>query len=169
MVSHDKMKEVHIHIPYLYYTLGKELDEAQQTLLRIAQEASKYANAPYSGFYVGAAILLQDGTIIQGCNQENSSYPCGICAERAVLATYGNLYSKIKIIKMAISSQSEIEHKKSPAAPCGFCRQVMTEFELQNGENIQLILGHLEKVTYVFSSIGSLLPLAFNKEYLLKL
>ncbi len=162
------MIEKNVNLSYLYYHKGNELSEVQRNLLIMAQEAAHNAYAPYSKFFVGAAILLNDGSVIKGCNQENASYPNGICAERAVLATYGNLDRKTGILKMAITNLSD--HKIfSPATPCGFCRQVMAELEIQNTMPIELIIGQLESPTFVFTSFQSLLPLAFTKDLLPKL
>jgi cytidine deaminase len=159
------MRKERLQLEYVHYSLGSELNEVQKQLLLEAQEASSSAYAPYSGFNVGASLLLEDGRILKGCNQENASYPSGICAERSVIASFGNMSPKIKVLKMAISSNSKTSDIL-PATPCGFCRQVMAEFELQNKQEIELIIGNLNGVTLFFNSLTILLPLAFSKDHM---
>lgn len=153
---------------YAFVSKGSLLDSHQKELLDAALQATENAYAPYSQFYVGAAILLENGIIISGKNQENASYPCGICAERALLYHYGNLQPKHKIIKMAITVANKNINNKFPIAPCGLCRQVMSEFEQNNGTPIELILGHPDHECIIIPELNKLLPFVFNSEYLSK-
>ncbi len=145
-----------------------ELSSEQLNLLENASNACHKAYAPYSKFYVGAALLLEDGKILTGVNQENASYPCGICAERAVLHEYGNQYSHIKISKIAITVSNRIHTTEYPIAPCGLCRQVLCEFELKNNAPIELILGQMNQACYVIERASFLLPFTFTMDFLVK-
>ncbi len=153
---------------YTFVPESNLLNPQQKSLLDAALSAAYQAYAPYSLFYVGAALLLENGQILKGANQENASYPCGICAERALLYHYGNLQPKIKILKMAISVSNNQLYKESPVAPCGLCRQVISEFEQNNGSPIELILGHPKHACIVIAKCNNLLPFVFNSEYLSK-
>ncbi len=98
--------------------------QQRQKLLRAARAAMKHAYAPYSGFRVGAAILLKDGRIFSGCNVENASYGLTICAERnAIFCAVASSSGKPEIIAAAV-----VNHKGVPCSPCGACRQVLAEF-----------------------------------------
>lgn len=157
-----------IEFNYAFVSKGSLLDTPQKELLNAALQATSNAYAPYSQFYVGSAILLENNQIISGLNQENASYPCGICAERAVLYHYGNLQLKLKITKMAVTVANKNLKNLYPIAPCGLCRQVMCEFEQNNGSPIELILGHPEHESIIIPEINKLLPFVFNSDYLFK-
>jgi len=155
----------------LHYTYASEsslLNSQQKKLLDTALSASLHAYAPYSQFYVGAALLLENGQIVSGANQENASYPCGICAERALLYHYGNLHPRLRILKMAITVSNKLANHQTPIAPCGLCRQVISEFEQNNGAPIELILGHPNHACIIIPECNKLLPFVFNSEYLSK-
>lgn len=154
------MSKQNIIITYHQFKTSHELNADQLNLLAEAERACTWAYSKYSGFSVGAALLLENGQLITGCNQENASYPCGICAERAALFQYGNLPSKSKIIKMAVAIKTE--RKLTTPTPCGLCRQVMVEFEHNNNNDIQLILGHHSSPILVFASLKSLMPFPFD-------
>ncbi len=160
------MIEKNISIQYRVHHNDHQLDKLQIQLIESAMQAASLAYAPYSKFQVGAAILLENHNIMTGCNQENASYPCGVCAERAVLYSYGNLATKPAILKMAISLFSNTHPELDSPAPCGLCRQVMAEFEIQNGNNIELLLGNLKDSVNVFSSLRALLPFHFHSGFL---
>jgi len=153
------MKPEQITIHYLKYEKIENLNSRQIQVLNAAQEIANYAYAPFSLFKVGAALLLEDQSIITGCNQENASFPCGICAERVALYTYGSSKSKVPIKKIAISAKAL---NTEPVAPCGLCRQVLSEFEEINNAPIEIILGHSDSTIYVFPSANSLLPFHFQ-------
>lgn len=160
------MNKKNILLEYSEYTALQELNESDVQLIHKAIEIAKKSYSPYSKFPVGAAVLLDNGEVFAGNNQENIAYPSGTCAERTVLnyvhANFPN--HKIKVIAItALASSSSI-----PVTPCGFCRQVLVEMEQNQGEQIKVILHKIGGSTYVFESALSLLPLAFEEVYLKK-
>ncbi len=144
-----------------------ELSEADLQLLLKAREAAALAYAPYSGFLVGAAALLVNGEIVTGSNQENASYPSGICAERSLLATAAQLFPEIAIHIMAITYINTKGKSEFPASPCGFCRQVLAEFEKRVHHPIRLIICGSAGLVYIIPISSSLLPLGFSSENLI--
>ena len=142
-----------------------ELDEKDAELLKEARDVTQQAYAPYSNFHVGAAARLSNGEMLTGTNQENASYPVGICAERVLLSTISSLYPDMPIDSMAVSYNSESVKSDHPISPCGMCRQFLQEFEQRVG-TIRLILGGMEGKVYIISSVSQLLPLAFTSEEL---
>ncbi len=160
------MNKKNILLEYTEYTSLNDLDETDVNLISKAIEIAKKSYSPYSKFPVGAAVLLDNGEVFAGNNQENIAYPSGTCAERTVLnyvhANFPN--HKIQVIAItALASSSSI-----PVTPCGFCRQVLVEMEQNQGEQIKVILHKIDGATYVFESALSLLPLAFEDVYLKK-
>ncbi len=144
----------------------KKLDEADKELLRAARKALKNAYAPYSNFQVGAALRLKSGIIVPGSNQENASYPLCLCAERAALAAAANLYPKDIPVSMAITVKSKEKKIKSPATPCGACRQVIAESEFRYKHPIRIILQGESGPIFLVPSIKDLLPLSFDGTFL---
>lgn len=139
-----------------------ELSEADQALMSKAVAARKNAYAPYSSFQVGAAVVLENGKVVIGSNQENASYPSGLCAERVAIFQAGALYPGVSIKAVAISATSKNHVVDSPAAPCGNCRQAMLEYETKQKKPIQLFLmGETGKVLQCHS-IADILPLGFD-------
>lgn len=138
-----------------------ELLAEDALLAKEAQEATLLSYAPYSNFHVGAAILLENGKIVLGANQENSSYPCGICAERSALATAQNLYPGVPVVALALTATDKSgEVVSEPVTPCGMCRQVIAETQHRYHSDIRiLMLSKTEAI--VASSIDELLPCAF--------
>jgi len=129
-------------------------------LRNAAVHAAKRAYAPYSHFNVGAAVLLKDGTIIEGSNQENMAYPSGLCAERVALFSAGASFPDIPVAAIAIVAVKD-GNMQSAIAPCGGCRQVMLETEQRYGQPIRILLcGQHE--TVLVASAKNLLPLAFE-------
>ena len=145
-----------------------ELSADEQLLLAQATEAMQRAYAPYSGFRVGAAIVLENGVIVQGNNQENMAYPSGLCAERVAFFHAGAMYPGERIHKLAITAGSDQFPSERPIAPCGACRQSMLEYELNQGQPITLLMRGLKGRIYRVKGIQSLLPLYFNEEGLKK-
>lgn len=135
-----------------------ELNETDALLIAEANKALEAAYAPYSAFRVGCALLLEDGTIVRGNNQENAAYPSGLCAERVAFFYAGANYPGIKILAAAITTAN---HLNEPVAPCGACRQVMAEYETKQNSSIRIILAHAGKHIYLINSIAELLPLQF--------
>ena len=145
-----------------------ELGQIEAALLRTARKLTVNAYAPYSQFLVGAVARLQNGEIITGTNQENASFPVGLCAERTLMAAAATLYPDIPIEVMAISYQSINGNSNHPISPCGMCRQAMQEFEERTGTPMKLILGGQEGKIIVLESSTMLLPLAFSAKELKK-
>lgn len=160
------MNQKEILFAYEEYFSEEELNEADAFLLSKAKEATGYAYAPYSGFNVGAAARLANGEIVTGTNQENASYPAGLCAERVLLSSISSLHPKMPVESIAISYNSEIIKSDHPVAPCGICRQTLHEFETRMNQPIRLILGGMTGKVLVIANTTSLLPFAFGKEEL---
>lgn len=160
------MKEKKFEFDYIVYESIKDMPAEQQALLVKAQEATGDAYAPYSEFCVGAAARLANGEILTGSNQENASYPAGICAERVLLSAAAAVFPKIPVMAIAITYKSTHLKSDHPIAPCGICRQTLQEAESRLQHGIQLILAGLEGEVYVIENASALLPLAFTKEEL---
>ncbi len=160
------MKENKYEFNYKVYDSIAELPEEQQWLLNEAREVTSNAYAPYSNFQVGAVARMANGEIVAGSNQENASFPVGLCAERVLLASISSLFPRIPIETIAISYKSEHQRSDHPISPCGICRQSLQEFESRVSHPVQLILGGMEGPVYVIDSASRLLPLAFTSEEL---
>jgi cytidine deaminase len=158
------MKENKIEITYKVYDDISELNNEDAWLLNEAREVTKQAYAPYSNFYVGAAAKLINGEIVVGTNQENASYPVGLCAERTLLASASALYPGVAVETMAVSYHSDNGHSNQPIAPCGMCRQYLQEYELRVKMPIRLILAGLEGKIFLFEKASQLLPLGFTSD-----
>ncbi len=147
------------------YNSLAELEEEQQELIKKAKEAAINAYAPYSQFEVGAAVLLENGEIIQGNNQENAAYPSGLCAERVAIFYANSKYPNVAIKSIAVTANTKDGFIKDPIPPCGSCLQVMLETEKRLNKDIQVILFGENKIT-VAENINQFLPINFNKEML---
>ncbi|MCF8295467.1 MAG: cytidine deaminase [Bacteroidales bacterium] len=158
------MQQKTIQIAYLTYP-HQEVSESLQQVVQSAIEASDYAYAPYSNFRVGAAVLLENGLIIKGNNQENAAYPSGLCAERVALFYANANYPDVPVKAIAITAFNTHGMISTPVAPCGSCRQVLLESETRYQQAIKIIL--IAKDTIVeFQSAADLLPNNFNASYL---
>jgi cytidine deaminase len=146
-----------------------DLSSADYDLMRKAEEAAGNAYAPYSAFFVGAALLLENGKIVIGNNQENVAYPSGLCAERVAIFAAGAQYPNERINTIAVTARSTQFKVDYPVSPCGACRQSMAEYENKQKENIRLILKGETGNIYIVESVQSLLPLLFNEEGLKKI
>lgn len=160
------MKENKFEFNYKVYESIEELTEDERWLLNEAREVTAQAYAPYSNFQVGAVAKMVNGEIITGSNQENASFPVGLCAERVLLASISSLFPKIPIETIAISYKSEHQKSDHPISPCGICRQSLQEFESRVNHPIKLVLGGMTGPVYVIDSASRLLPLAFTSEEL---
>lgn len=144
----------------------EELSVLDQRLMRAAIKARKNAYAPYSNFQVGAAVLLDNEEVVLGNNQENASYPSGLCAERVAIFHAGANFPGVAIRAIAISATSKNYVVTTPAAPCGNCRQSISEYEMKQKKPIQiLMMGEKGKVLKC-NSMADILPLAFDSSYL---
>lgn len=146
------------------YGSSSELPEADAALLDDARTVAKVAYAPYSKFFVGAAAQLVNGIVVKGTNQENASYPVGICAERALLSAAATQYPNVAIDTMAISYHNMNGESSKPISPCGVCRQTLVEFEDRTGKAMRLILGGISGEVYVIKTAKELLPLGFTSD-----
>ncbi|MFI1771819.1 cytidine deaminase [Thalassobellus citreus] len=160
------MKEVKIEsILYVFENL-EELSEDVSMLMQKAVEAREKAYAPYSKFYVGAALLLDNGEIVTGNNQENASYPSGLCAERTAIYYAGSQYPEAIVLRMAISAASKRQTTTAPIPPCGACRQAIAEYEVKQEAPIEIyFMGEKGKIVKS-RSLANLLPLVFDKSVL---
>lgn len=156
------MQEQKFQFEYEVYDSVKELQQQDAELLVKAREVTRQAYAPYSNFFVGAAARLNNGNIVTGTNQENASFPVGICAERVLLANAATLFPDTGIDTMAISYSSNQLKSDHPISPCGMCRQALLEYETRTAQPIRLILAGQEGKIYIVKTISNLLPLAFT-------
>lgn len=161
------MKEKKIEISYEVFDDISELNEKDAWLLNEARAVTEQAYAPYSNFHVGAVAMLENGEVVAGTNQENASYPVGICAERVLLGNAATLYPKVNIETIAISYNSEEVKSDHPISPCGMCRQALLEYETRLKKPIRLIMGGMEGKINIVKSAGLLLPFAFTSEELI--
>ena len=161
------MAEKNFQFQYEVYNDASELSDADAQLLAAARSVTKHAYAPYSNFYVGAVAKLSNGAIVSGTNQENASYPVGICAERVLLGNAATLHPGIGIETLAISYDSNDVKSDHPISPCGMCRQALLEYESRTQQSIRIILGGQEGPVYVVKTTGNLLPFAFNSHELI--
>lgn len=157
------MNTVRLSIEYQQFDSAAELGALDQAVLEKARAAIGKAYAPYSRFNVGAAALLANNEWVEGSNQENASFPAGLCAERVLLSTLSSLYPSTAISTMAISYQQPGGISTAPIAPCGICRQTLQEYENRMGQPIRLILAGMQGQVLVFASASDLLPMAFSK------
>jgi len=150
------------------YDSINELSNKDRELLKFAKNATESAYAPYSEYYVGAALLLENGEIITANNQENAAYPSGLCAERIAVFYASAQFPDVAIKKIAISAKAKNFNIKSPVPPCGACRQVLAEYEAKQKNKIEIILmGETGKIQ-IIQGIETLLPLMFHAEELKK-
>ena len=154
------MKEIILTIKYSQYAQLTELPEMDQELIIQAREAIKRGYAPYSGYHVGAAVLLQNGIIITGSNQENAAYPSGLCAERTALFYASSQHPLVPVVAVAVSTQND--PFSDYAKPCGACRQVMAEYEDLSNQPMHIILDGTAQII-VIDGINGLLPFRFGK------
>jgi cytidine deaminase len=122
-----------VEFEYEEFETSHELSHAEQELMLDAKLVSKKAYAKYSSFHVGAAVRLEDGSIVCGNNQENIAFPSGLCAERTALFYAGANFPEKKVLALAIYAQGELIEDKGPVPPCGSCRQVMAETVARQG------------------------------------
>jgi len=148
------------------YESSDELNESDAFLLSEARSVTQFAYAPYSNFQVGAVAKLINGEIVSGTNQENASYPAGICAERSLLSTAASNHPGIAIETMAITYNNLKGESNSPVSPCGICRQSLSEFQNRFQKSIRIILSGMTGKVQVIENAGYLLPLAFTSENL---
>ncbi len=156
------MKEHKIEFTYLVFEDQHELQPGDAALLERARLVTGQAYAPYSRFYVGASARLSNGEFVAGTNQENASYPVGICAERVLLGNAATLFPGVSIDTLAVSYKGEDILSDHPISPCGMCRQALLEYENRTGSPIRVILAGQEGKVYLLETVSNLLPFAFT-------
>ena len=165
-VFYLKMQKEDHRFTFEVYESIDELPESDANLLREARKVTKHAYAPYSHFRVGAIATLANGEVVAGTNQENASFPIGLCAERVLLASAASLHPEVPINAIAISYNNENGESNHPISPCGICRQSLLEYETKLKHPIRIILGGLEGKVYIIERAGLLLPLGFSADEL---
>ncbi len=160
------MKKEDYKFTFDVYESIDELTGADASLLREAWKVTEHAYAPYSHFRVGAVAQLNNGEIITGSNQENASFPIGLCAERVLLASAASLFPEVPIDTIAISYHNENGDSNHPISPCGICRQNLLEYETKLKQSIRIILGGLQGKVYIIEKESMLLPLSFSADEL---
>ncbi len=160
------MKKQKIGFELSVYDRKEDLSQIEQKLLSEAEEARENAYAPYSNFKVGAAVLLENGETVIGNNQENASYPSGLCAERVAIFQTGAKYPGVTIKSIAISATSNDYVVDKPAGPCGNCRQSIIEYEQKQKSPISLLLSGEKGQIFKCDSVADILPLAFSNSFL---
>ena len=158
-----RMKEIQLQFTVKTYRSIEELPELSRSLILQARDAAKRAYAPYSGYRVGASVLLENGELITGNNQENAAYPSGLCAERTALFYASSRFPNIAVKALAVSTLSNELTSGDFAKPCGSCRQVIAEYEDLSGKPIEIILDGSSTIM-VMNGIDCLLPFRFKKE-----
>jgi cytidine deaminase len=149
---------------YKIYDSIDELNSEDAQLLREARNVTQFAYVPYSEFRVGAFAKLVNGKTVSGTNQENASYPAGICAERTLMSTASSLFPGVGIETMAISYHNLNGKSDRPISPCGICRQTLTEFQERTSHPIRIILSGMEGKVQVIENASDLLPLLFSAD-----
>ncbi|MCF6341837.1 MAG: cytidine deaminase [Bacteroidales bacterium] len=161
-----KVKKIQIQIEE--YAEGEQLPVSDSSLMDEARQAVNTSYAPYSEFRVGTAVLLENGLVVKGSNQENASYPLGLCAERVALFHANAAYPYLKVVAIAITATAQHFITNTPITPCGACRQVMAETESRQNHPIRIIMSGQQGVTQIVIGIENLLPLSFKEEKLKK-
>jgi len=156
------MTKKDIHFSVEMYSSAEELTPADAALLSTARETTSHAYAPYSNFRVGAVAVMANGKMVAGTNQENASYPVGICAERVLLSCAATQYPSIRIDTIAISYDNRGGKSDHPISPCGICRQSLAEYEERVKHPIRLIMSGMEGEVYILERASQLLPLSFT-------
>jgi len=160
------MKEIKLESTLYVYDGIDELPKDVKTLMDKAHQIRLKAYAPYSNFLVGAALVLDNGEVITGNNQENAAYPSGLCAERTAIYYAGAQYPNNKVLKMALTAGSTKSETITPIPPCGACRQAIAEYEVKQDTPIEIyFMGATGKVAKS-NSLSDLLPLVFDRSFL---
>ena len=146
----------------------KELSSVEKKLINQSKSVLKNAYAPYSGFLVGASLLLDNGKIVKANNQENVAFPSGLCAERVALFYAGSEYPDAIIKSIAITARFKSFQVNDIVSPCGACRQVMAEYQERQKNNIRILLHSSNDEVLIFTKVDDLLPFIFRSSLLKK-
>ena len=160
------MKKIDIAVSYYEFDGPDELTNEDRNLLEEARGAINAAYVPYSAYHVGAAVLLENGKVFTGNNQENVAYPSGICAERVALFYASSQYPDVPVKAIAVSAKAKGFTVHSPVTPCGSCRQVMAESENRFDNELKLIMRGENGKINVVRGVKKLLPLMFRADEL---
>ncbi len=151
---------------YRYEAISEIADGSHQELCHAAEVAMQDAYAVYSNYQVGSAVLMSNGQIIKGANQENAVYPLGLCAERVAIFSANTQVPAEQIVAIAICTKKTIEDSEMPAFPCGSCRQVLVEQEKRFGLTIPVYVMNTDHKVFMVDSIREILPFSFDDTYL---
>jgi cytidine deaminase len=143
----------------------ENLSEKEQQVIAAARRAAANAYAPYSGFRVGAVLLLDNGELVRGNNQENAAYPDGLCAERVALFSANSNFPDAAVVMLAVAAMKDGEFLQEPVYPCGSCRQSLLESENRFGKPIRIIMYGQNRI-HIARSVRDLLPLSFDASFL---
>ncbi|CAM4322486.1 cytidine deaminase [Zobellia nedashkovskayae] len=160
------MQKKNITFELTIFDSMEELSKEDGALMLDAIAARKNAYAPYSNFQVGAAVLLENGEVVIGNNQENASYPSGLCAERVAIFYAGAKYPSVAVKAIAITATSVNYQLTDPAAPCGNCRQAISEYEVKQKKPIALMMMGEKGKVFKCNSMADILPLGFDSSFL---
>ena len=160
------MKEIQIQTKLSVFESFDELSQQEKEYMNKAIEIRKNAYAPYSKFLVGAAIVLDNGIVLQGSNQENAAYPSGLCAERVAIFYAGANYPNNKIVQLFITATPSDRDSENPIPPCGSCRQSIAEYEIKQDLPIEIYFMGAKGAVYKSDSLKNLLPFMFDKSNL---
>ncbi len=164
MCKKFKMQKEEYKFDFTVYDSIDELNQADSFLLSEARSVTQFAYAPYSNFQVGAVAKLINGETVTGTNQENASYPAGICAERVLLSSASSQFPGIAINTVAIAYNNLKGKSDRPVSPCGICRQSFAEFQQRTKKTIRIILSGMEGKVQVIENATHLLPLVFGSD-----
>ena len=158
------MKTEEVKFSILLYDSIDELNSEDAMLLSEARKVTQFAYAPYSNFKVGAFAKLENGKTVSGTNQENASFPAGICAERTLLSAASSLFPGVGVDTIAISYNNLNGKSDRPVSPCGICRQSLVEFQDRTKKQIRIMLSGMEGKIQVIENAKDLLPLVFGAD-----
>jgi len=157
------VNEITISAVFKTYSSINDLSEVDKQLCNEAKAILINAYAPYSNFFVGAAVLLGDGTIVTGTNQENAAYPSGLCAERVAIFYASSVHPNKKVVAVAVATKSNrLNSNSKPVSPCGACRQALSEYEVKYSSPIKILMLGENGEVYESYSVANLLPLMFS-------
>lgn len=161
---------------YTEYKSLSDLSKVERELFKLAYKKMEDAYAPYSNFHVGSALLLKNGVMVGGSNQENASYGLSMCAERTALFNAGSNYPNTAVEKLVVVTKNyskaeehdkkNNEHDNCILAPCGACRQVILEYENRFENDISILLIDSKGKIYKFNTVKQILPFAFGGYFL---
>ncbi len=153
-------------IAYQVFSGRDDLNEIEQKLYDLAFAIREKAYAPYSNFYVGCALLLENGEIVTGSNQENAAYPSGLCAERTTIYWASANYPNVTMKKIFVIGAPKEAVTSTPVSPCGACRQSILEYEAKQDSEIEIYFASMNGPIYKTNSMRTLLPFSFDASYL---